>query len=307
MSQSKEIRIGVYSAQKSGLSLIIGDLVAFLKGGGSLSFLIGYRSDPDVIDEIERLEEVKPVKIGLYDESIFHPKVYIFRLKDGSVTSIIGSSNLTGPAFSSNIEANVEIDAFRDPVREYDALFEESEKNRVIIKKRLRKLAEMNKHINKSEGDLERKAREVIEGKSTTWLWNKLERQIEKVPDAYLRNRLQLLWHSAERRIVSDFHVKKTRNGKKAWLRVRLDFIMSKVILNEYRRLTVSEKLRMFKAVVEYTLADSDLTEEHFSKRPLKEFVLLIKRKGLKRTFTRALWSKQKYGRRLFRKLSWVI
>jgi HKD family nuclease len=306
-SQSKEIKIGVYSTQKSGLSLILKDLTAFLKMGGSFSLLVGYRTDPDILDEIERLEEIKPVKIGLYDESTFHAKVYIFRLEDNSVTSIIGSSNLTGPAFSTNVEANVEVEGFHGPEKAYDALFEESEKNRKIIRKRLRKFAQMSRNISKSEEDLERRARETIEGKSATWLWNELERQIEKVHDADLRNRLHLLWRGAERRIVSEFRVKKTRNGKKAWLRVRLDFIMRAVILNRYRRLTASEKVRIFKAVIEYTLLDSDLTEKHFTKKPLQGFVSLVKRRGLERTFAKALWSRQKYGRRLFRKLLRVI
>ena len=171
----------------------------------------------------------------------------------------------------------------------------------------MRKLAEMNKYLSKSEENLERRARETIEGKSATWQWNKLEKQIEQVRDVDLRNKLHLLWRNAERQIVTDFREKKTRNGKKAWLRVRLSFIMRALILNRYRRLTIFEKERIFKTIAEYTLIDSDPTEEHFSKKPLRGFISLVKRKGLERTFTRALWSRQKYGRRLFRKLSWVI
>lgn len=308
MPQSKEIRIGVYRASKSGLSLILKDLTTFLKKGGSLSFLIGYCTDPDFLDEIQKLEEVKPIKIGLYGESIFHSKVYIFKLKDNSTRMILGSSNLTSSAFSTNVEANAEIEGFRDPERRYDDLFEESERNRKTIRKTLSKLSGFNKQISKSEKNLEKKARQTLESKYATWLWNELDGQIEKVLDDYLRDRLRIIWLGGERRIVSDFHVKKTRNGKKAWLRRRLSYAMSSIILNTERRLTVPEKIRIFKGVTEYTLRDSEITKEHFSKKPLQSFVSLIKRKQLEASFRRALWSRQKYGRRLFAKLSyWAI
>jgi len=83
ISQSKEIKIGVYNARRSGLSYFTKELKEFLKKGGSLSFLVGFRSSPDIFDELRELEDIKSVTIGLYDESTFHSKIPSFLLNSG--------------------------------------------------------------------------------------------------------------------------------------------------------------------------------------------------------------------------------
>ena len=84
-------------------------------------------------------------------DPFFDSKIYVFRLKNGSVTSIIGSPNLIGPALSTNVETNVEIQDFDEPERLYEKLFEAAEKNGATIEKRLKKWAKVNSRVNQSE------------------------------------------------------------------------------------------------------------------------------------------------------------
>lgn len=305
ISQSKEVKIGVYCARKSGLSYVASELEEFLKNGGSLSFLIGFRSTPDILDELKKLEEIRPVRIGLYVESTFHSKMYVFRLMNDSVTSIVGSSNLTGSALSTNIEANVELQDFGEPEKTYDRLFEESEKNRKVIERRLKKWEKTNSRIDRSEDKLEIESRETIEGKSVTRLWKMLDKRLGRIDEADLREKLRSTWRNTEKRIVTKYNKKPTRNGKKAWLRYRLDYIIRKAILDPAQRLNRAEKEDLFRSIAEYSLRDSEIRQEHFSRKPfLRRLISIVKRRRLEKTISRALWGRREYGRRLFRKIT---
>jgi HKD family nuclease len=304
IGRSNSVKIGVYSIRKSGLLLVKDELEAFLKDGGSLSVLFGFRTTPDALDELIELEKIKAIRIGLFYEPTFHSKIYVFGLKDGSASSVIGSSNLTDPALVSNIETNVEIRDFKYPERAYDSYFERSEKNRRKIEKRLKEWEKLNRRMNKSEDNLKRKSREAAEGKSATLLYFKLDRQLGKIDNSDIRNKMKTMWFNAEKKIVAKCRNPKTGNGKKAWLRQRLFFILTRVILDPIKGLNRNDKIGLFKAIAEYSPLDSEITGEHFERRSsLRALMSIIERRKLERTFQMARWSKRKYRRRLFRKI----
>lgn len=65
----------------------------------------GYVTSPSVI---ERFQAEPKFKVMLPDGPLFHPKVYLFR-KGDEWTAVVGSHNLTGRAFTRNIEASTVI------------------------------------------------------------------------------------------------------------------------------------------------------------------------------------------------------
>ena len=62
----------------------------------------GYVTTPAVI---ERFQLEPSFRVKLPDGPLFHPKIYLFR-KGDDWTAVVGSHNLTGPAFTSNVEAS---------------------------------------------------------------------------------------------------------------------------------------------------------------------------------------------------------
>jgi len=299
--RSNRIRIGVYSLRKSGLLLVKEELTKFLKEGGQLSVLFGFRTEPDALDALKELETIKAIRIGLFYEPTFHSKIYVFGLTDGSVTSIIGSSNLTEPALSSNIETNLEIKDFKEPEKVYDNLFDRSEKNRKKIEKHLKEWVRFNRPMNKSEDNLRKKSREAAEGKRNTLLYLALDRQLEKIESSDIRSKMRTIWFNAENRIVAKSKNPRKGNGRKAWLRQRLMFILTRVILEPSKELNQTEKIDLFKAIAEYSLIDSKITEKHFETLSfLRTLMSIIEHRKLERTFRMARWSKRQ---QLFRKI----
>ncbi|WP_366909079.1 DUF3427 domain-containing protein [Nesterenkonia sp.] len=66
---------------------------------------------PRVFYDLLRIQEQHPrVKIRVHNADAFHPKGYIFRQR-GSVTALIGSSNLTATALTKNHEWNLKVSA----------------------------------------------------------------------------------------------------------------------------------------------------------------------------------------------------
>jgi len=303
IGRSNRIKVGVYSIRKSGLLLIKDELKKFLSGGGSLSVLFGFRTTPEAFDELKELETTKAIQIGLFYEPTFHPKIYVFELTNGSVTSIVGSSNLTEPAFSSNIETNLEINDFKNPGEIYDQLFERSEKNRRKIKKLLKEWEKLNRQMNKSEYNLKKKSREAKEGKRNTLLYLSLERQLQKIDNPHIRKKMRAIWDNAESKIVGKSKNPKSGTGRKAWLRQRLMFILKRVILEPHKGLNQTEKIGLFKAIAEYSLMDSEITKKDFEKRSfLRTLMSIIEHRKLERTFRMALWS-PRFKKQMFKKI----
>lgn len=75
-----------------------------------------YQTDPDVL---ERFSPLKSARMMLPKGATFHPKVYLFRT-DQTITTIVGSHNLTASAFARNAEVSV---CFKGPAT--DSTFDE--------------------------------------------------------------------------------------------------------------------------------------------------------------------------------------
>jgi len=102
------VDIAVAYIKKSGLE--------YLKTIGLLDMMRCVQTriitSPDfMISEIDAVALLKESGINIraikLREGEFHPKVYIFRYKDGTAHAIIGSSNLSIGAVAHNIEANI--------------------------------------------------------------------------------------------------------------------------------------------------------------------------------------------------------
>ena len=107
------ISIAVAYVSADALKLIDSHLVGALNKGQQVRLILDLKSwatDPDAVDSLVKLSNVHPnFKVKTYaptnNAGIFHPKVYIAHsIKNGFVTFLVGSHNLTGAALDRNIE-----------------------------------------------------------------------------------------------------------------------------------------------------------------------------------------------------------
>jgi len=72
---------------------------------------LGFNS-PHAFSELLNLQKMG-IDVRLHEQTAFHPKGYVFQRPDG-ITAILGSSNLTESALSTNHEWNLKVSAARD-------------------------------------------------------------------------------------------------------------------------------------------------------------------------------------------------
>ncbi|MCJ7425229.1 phospholipase D-like domain-containing protein [Candidatus Bathyarchaeota archaeon] len=112
--RSNKIRFAVAYLSQNGCDRISRDLERFLERDGKnrLDVIAGFSSyfitEPKALETLAAIKKhySDQVDIRYYYNKAFHPKLFIFE-RDNEVDAIIGSSNLTWPGMSSNIEANV--------------------------------------------------------------------------------------------------------------------------------------------------------------------------------------------------------
>jgi HKD family nuclease len=106
--------MAVAFVSRSGLSLIDSSMNYICSKKANLEFLIGLdmrTTEPEALKYIHNLSKIYN-NITLYcyssleQSSIYHPKLYIFKGAK-TITSIIGSSNLTAGGLKKNIEVNI--------------------------------------------------------------------------------------------------------------------------------------------------------------------------------------------------------
>lgn len=65
---------------------------------------------PTPLKVLKRIKDEFKGHARIYNSEMFHPKVYIFELKDGTQKAILGSGNFTNGGLHNNIEASILID-----------------------------------------------------------------------------------------------------------------------------------------------------------------------------------------------------
>lgn len=116
IKNSNDIRMAVAFVSRQGLSFIEDSMNYILDSKAKLEFLLGLdmrTTEPQALRYIYNLSK-NHNNILLYcyasldQSSIYHPKLYILK-GEKTITSIIGSSNLTGGGLKNNIEVNMVI------------------------------------------------------------------------------------------------------------------------------------------------------------------------------------------------------
>ena len=114
IEKSNDIRMAVAFVSRQGLSLIDSSMNYICSKKANLEFLIGLdmrTTEPEALKYIYNLSKSHN-NITLYcyssieQSSIYHPKLYILK-GPKTITSIIGSSNLTAGGLKKNIEVNM--------------------------------------------------------------------------------------------------------------------------------------------------------------------------------------------------------
>ena len=114
IKSSDRIQIAVAFIKEGGYSQITKELEASLKKGNEIDFVVGaspqFRiTDPTVLEKLVDLKKrYKNLTLKVFEESYFHPKLFIFQ-KNQLINIVLGSSNLTSGGIGSNIEGNIAI------------------------------------------------------------------------------------------------------------------------------------------------------------------------------------------------------
>lgn len=101
-----------------GSSLLLPAIKQCAEKNSVSRFVIGSNRGATLSDHVRMLKDAlalprehAAIGIAAFDTSLFHPKVYHFKLSNGRESAYIGSSNLTGPGLSGlNIEAGIILD-----------------------------------------------------------------------------------------------------------------------------------------------------------------------------------------------------
>ena len=121
LAKYKKAYVAVAFLKMSGLKLINDSLDSFLNRGGELHFIAGQNfalTDPEALYNIFHLLKSRP-ESNLYiykaesNESIFHPKMYLFESEHGC-NIIFGSANMTNGGLLSNNEMSLSVECQND-------------------------------------------------------------------------------------------------------------------------------------------------------------------------------------------------
>lgn len=97
------VDIGVAYVKRSGVELLkeLLDKIESCRVVTSLSFNL---TEPEALEALLN----RRIRVKIYKEkNDFHPKVYIFKLRDGRAIVCVGSSNLSKGGLRDNVEANI--------------------------------------------------------------------------------------------------------------------------------------------------------------------------------------------------------
>ncbi len=113
IATSDELLIAIAYVKKRGLKTLLPELNTFLARNASLKIVFGLShaygiTDKEAAETLYKISKRSNAEVRKYNNPGFHPKLFIFRGPNPSI--LIGSSNITGPAQSSNSEANVLIE-----------------------------------------------------------------------------------------------------------------------------------------------------------------------------------------------------
>jgi HKD family nuclease len=111
---AKEFHIATALVSLAGVNTLYQSLEKCIEKGGSGKVLVGVDlpSHPDAIERLLSLKTQYPGQLELkyfrpLKRRIFHPKLFLFKRRNGKGIAIIGSSNLTAGGLEENYEANV--------------------------------------------------------------------------------------------------------------------------------------------------------------------------------------------------------
>lgn len=127
MNASMHLDIAMAYVKVGGLRILLKNMKPFLKKGASLRIVFGLSSMQGITDKeaaisLLKLSKETNVDVRKFNNSGFHPKLLIFNGDDPCI--VVGSSNLTEAAQSTNAEANILVEnADPDLLRDTLAFF----------------------------------------------------------------------------------------------------------------------------------------------------------------------------------------
>lgn len=99
------------------------------KKTNKIKFVVGVNL-PTPVEVLKELRNRYSSDVKIYRCEFFHPKVYLFRMKDGSLVAYVGSANFTDGGMNTNVELSVSItnqDTCKGILGWFSKVFEEAE------------------------------------------------------------------------------------------------------------------------------------------------------------------------------------
>lgn len=121
LASSKAVMMAVAFVRSSGVELIERNLLELLERGGKAEMILGLDfsfTEPSALRRFLAIQTVHPnFKTFAFSnpyspgqETVFHPKLYLFERVDSEWTVLVGSSNLSRGGLMNNVEVGVALD-----------------------------------------------------------------------------------------------------------------------------------------------------------------------------------------------------
>jgi len=168
----RSYQISVAFITTSGVACIIEQLKQLEAAGIQGRILTSTYLNFTQPEALRRLLQFRNLELRIETKKAFHSKGYLFELEKGGFDLIMGSSNLTQSALTTNIELNVKLQGLEDQdelIRDYQADFKEQwEQATVVDESFIQSYTELYDSTKRTYGSLQVEETTVTYGTSST-------------------------------------------------------------------------------------------------------------------------------------------
>lgn len=168
----RSYQISVAFITTSGVACIIEQLKELEAAGIQGRILTSTYLNFTQPEALRRLLQFSNLELRIETKKAFHSKGYLFELEEGGFDLIMGSSNLTQSALTTNIELNVKLQGLEDQdelIRDYQADFKEQwEQATVVDESFIQSYTELYDSTKRTYGSLQVEETTVTYGTSST-------------------------------------------------------------------------------------------------------------------------------------------
>ncbi len=242
----RSYQISVAFITTSGVACIIEQLKELEAAGIQGRILTSTYLNFTQPEALRRLLQFSNLELRIETKKAFHSKGYLFELEEGGIDLVMGSSNLTQSALTTNIELNVKLQGLEDQdelVQDYQSDFTEQwEQATVVDESFIQSYTELYDSTKRTYGSLQVEETTVTYGTSST---------TEFRPNAMQIDALESLEHLREEGADKGLIISATGTGKTFLSAFDVKRVGPKRMLFIVHRRTIAEKsMESYKAIM---------------------------------------------------------